>query len=308
MAIFLLQIANVQHPNTVKNTVPICIFKEKDTPGYLETALGMYQTQVEELMSASWRQKQIKVFFFRDYEFQCSNYGLSGASGTRPCLHCHSTKKDIELVRSERLGSDMAARTLTKLASDHQAFIAAGSKLAHAKKFNNVIRPCILPAPVHHVIVPALHLDLGIISWMYEAMEKDLKKLDMKVAAHQASAQGDSAEFAKLASLYSDLQEAANSIAKLEQQCHPLVQQIQFVALHSQAQDESVAALMQELHNMPATAAARLTDCRTKHEQLRAEIANRGKSKDFLGLAFNPWSQYSSKTAFSTKCTTVVPS
>lgn len=279
----MLQIANVQHPNTVRNTIPICIFKEKDTPGNLETALGMYRAQVEELMRTSWRQKQIKVFFFGDYEFQCSNYGLSGASGTRPCLFCHSTKKDIQLERDQRSASDMAARTLSKLEFDHKAFIAAGSKLAQAKKFNNVIRPYILPVPVHHVIVPALHLDLGIFTWMYEALEKDVSELDLKVASQCASSDGDSAQFTKLASLHSDQQQVATEIEQLELQCQQFVQQIQFVALHGQGQDETIAALAQDLQQLYATAKVQLTDRQAQRQKLHEEIANTSKSKEILG-------------------------
>ena len=86
------QVAYILRPNTVKNTVPICIFNEKDTPGKLHAAFDMYKDQISELMGMAWQDKCLRVFLSGDYEFQCSNYGLSGPSDARPCLHCHCLK------------------------------------------------------------------------------------------------------------------------------------------------------------------------------------------------------------------------
>ena len=56
---------------------------------------------------------------------------------------------------------------------------AAESRLSYAKHFNNVIRQCILPIPIHHTITPVLHLDLGIFGWMFDGFLKDLRQLDI---------------------------------------------------------------------------------------------------------------------------------
>ena len=115
MLIFSLQIANVLHLDTVRNTIPICVFNEKDTLANLETALGMYQEQLAELMTSTWREKSVKVFLFGDYEFQTVNYGLSGSSGTRPCLHCLCTKIMIEIPQEEWPHVQSTPRTLAAL-------------------------------------------------------------------------------------------------------------------------------------------------------------------------------------------------
>lgn len=66
-----MQIANTAHPNATSNTIPICVFQEKDTPANLTTALGQYSSQIEELEKMTWRGKKIRVYLFGDYEFQC---------------------------------------------------------------------------------------------------------------------------------------------------------------------------------------------------------------------------------------------
>ena len=80
---FVLQIVNVQRPNSLLNTIPICIFEAQDTPSNLETALGVYRDEVRDLQTtATWKNKSFKLFFFGDYEYQTKAYGLSGSSGT----------------------------------------------------------------------------------------------------------------------------------------------------------------------------------------------------------------------------------
>ena len=87
-----MQIANTERPNATDNTIPLCIFNEKDSTANLQTALTQYSSQIEQLQQATWHGKAIVVYMFGDYEFQTVNYGLSGSAGVRPCLHCHTTK------------------------------------------------------------------------------------------------------------------------------------------------------------------------------------------------------------------------
>ena len=125
---FSMQIANTAQPNSLTNTIPVCIFNAKDSPANLETALGVYREQLEQLQQSGWQDKSIKVFLFGDYEYQTINYGLSGSSGVRPCLHCLCTKKDMALEVASRT-SDQRVRTLDSLHQDHQQYVAAGSRL-----------------------------------------------------------------------------------------------------------------------------------------------------------------------------------
>lgn len=94
-----LQLANVPHPNSVKNTFVFCCFEASDSVTNLHIGLDMYRDQINALSEAEWkyvysisiikflsllstnRGRKIRVFLFGDYEFQTRSYGLSGASG-----------------------------------------------------------------------------------------------------------------------------------------------------------------------------------------------------------------------------------
>ena len=117
------------------------------------------------------------MILFGDYELLCSSYGLSGASGVRPCLFCLSPKSTFQEPKSERPTHE--ARTLLGLAEDYKRFCEDGARIRRAKEFNNVIRPALLLVPIEDVCILALHLDLGIYPWMFEAMLADLQSLDL---------------------------------------------------------------------------------------------------------------------------------
>ncbi|XP_065192129.1 uncharacterized protein LOC135823213 [Sycon ciliatum] len=234
---FSMQVANLQHPNSPDNTVPLCVFHAKDTPANLETALGMYRDEVLHLIShGKWEGKRLVLFIFGDYEFQCSMYGLSGPSGLRPCLHCHCKKKSMETPVLQREPEDSVPRSLATLSSNLLEFIADGERLPNAKLHNNVIRPAILPVPLPNVIVPVLHLDLGIFAWMFDAMLKDLRELDKLLASKAQSAAGDSDAFGRLSGLYRDHHDAEEQIAAASEQASGYQQQLNYVALHAHNQ------------------------------------------------------------------------
>ena len=51
----MFQIANVDSPNALKNTVVICAFEAGDSIRNLECGLHRHQSDVAELMQATWR-------------------------------------------------------------------------------------------------------------------------------------------------------------------------------------------------------------------------------------------------------------
>ena len=211
---FVMQIANVATPNSLSNTIPLCVFEGQDTQANLDIALGMYCSEVETLRnSAKWKGHSFHVFFFADYDFQTKSYGLSGSSGAEPCLHCLCPKKNMDTPPADRLVSDAAERTLETLAADHAAFVAAGSVHSRAKEFQNVIRPVILPVAVADVIIPALHLDLGIFPWIFSCFEGDLQRLDVRLASCVACADSDQSSFAELSNLHVKLRDVTEKIA-----------------------------------------------------------------------------------------------
>ena len=91
-------------------------------------------------------------------------------------------------------------KSLASLRSDHQAFQADGSRLPRAKFFNNVIRRALLQVDLDWVCVPAMHLDLGIYRYFFEAMIADLHDLNITLAAELSKTgmqTSDSAAFAE---------------------------------------------------------------------------------------------------------------
>lgn len=136
-----------------------------------------------------WQGKKVKVVLFGNYGLQSTLFGLSGSSGLHPCLHCTLTRREMQLA-----GEKADHRTLESLGRDHTAFIAAGLKLADAKKFNNCIRPVILPLPLENVIVPVLHLDPGIFLWLCEALTKECQVLDAALARSGTAVDTDSSQ------------------------------------------------------------------------------------------------------------------
>jgi len=280
-----VQVANVSSPNATSNTIPVMIFKEKDTAANLETALGQYRTQVEQLQGMIWQGKTIRLFMFGDYEFQTVNFGLSGSGGVRPCLHCHCKKKDMVNNSSQWPAADQQPRTLETLASDHGKFAAAGSQLSTAKHYNNVIRHAILPVPISQVIIPVLHLDLGIYTWIFDAFLKDLKMLDSLLASKSAELPSDSNTFTKLRDLHHQLHACQLQVEQSNIQVDTIQQQLQYVVLHLQ-EHVNEADAMGVLQNITALHGAAVTN-RDQHTKqladIRKSIDEVSGSKDFTG-------------------------
>lgn len=166
------------------------------------------------------------------------------------------------------------------------SYTAAGSRLIHAKNHNNVIRPVILPIPVRNAVIPALHLDLGIFAWMFEAMEKDLQTLDIQLASRCAAAEGDAEAFGKLAKLHADRLAIQLEIDTTQQQCASFQNYLQFVAIHLQATNEQNAdwqTLVQQLQTGYAAVAAQQEEQQGRLQGILKEIEEVVGRKDFRG-------------------------
>ncbi len=50
-----MQVVNVTHPNSTRNTCLLAVFKAGDTTRNLHTPLDQYREQVEELQGMKWR-------------------------------------------------------------------------------------------------------------------------------------------------------------------------------------------------------------------------------------------------------------
>ena len=221
------QIANTLHPNAVRSTVPFLVFSAPDSVDNLATAIKPYTAQIQQLQHSMWEGKSVRCTFFGDYELICACYGLSGASGKRPCLYCHFTKADNQLPLAEQPPCVM--RTLEGLAADLEQFQADGARLSRAKHYNNVIRSALIPIPLEWVCIPALHLDLGIFAWMFDAFLADTRQLDAVMASHvdkNAVGAEDSATFVEAVRISTDLQDKSELQHELQTQVNHFQDQV----------------------------------------------------------------------------------
>eukprot|EP00117_Sycon_ciliatum_P024768 scpid36716/ scgid20708/ len=229
------QIANFPNPNSLKNTVPVVFFEAKDSPANLATALKPYYAQIESLRHASWNEHSIKVVLFGDYEFQTHVFGLSGSSGVRPCLHCLETKKDFQVAPTERAtGAD--SRDLARLATDHAASVESGGNISHARKYNNTIRPVLMPIPLEDACIPALHLALGIFPLLFECMLTDTNQVDIELATYIAKENTEHAHsqtsFTDLVDTHKELIACNEEINNMQQEKATVHNQLCWAAMH----------------------------------------------------------------------------
>lgn len=63
-----MQVVNTAHPNSVKNTTLLTVFKAGDSIVNLHTALSQYKTQIEELQGMQWRLKMILFYTFKMFK------------------------------------------------------------------------------------------------------------------------------------------------------------------------------------------------------------------------------------------------
>ena len=91
------QIVNMKSPNSKENTMVFSMFEAKDYRCNLEIALNMYHEQINELQLMTWKNREIKVFMFGDYQFLCNVSGITGANGRHSCLWSLSTKDEIQI-------------------------------------------------------------------------------------------------------------------------------------------------------------------------------------------------------------------
>ena len=184
----------------------------------------------------------------------------------------------------ERLAADHLPRTLETQAHNHQQYTAAGSKLSKAKLYNNVIRPCILPIPVDNVIVPVLHLDLGIFPGMFEAFQRDLKDLDLDLGARCQASNTDVELFRKVCDLHGQLLAEEQLLRNATESITQTQHQLEFVALHFRQQEqEDVLGVVADLQQVQISA----TGDRNRHNlqvsKLTDQISALSKNKDFVG-------------------------
>ena len=144
------QIGNVKNPNKPENTVIFSIMEAKDIKSNLMLCLERFRLHIEKMKKIKWDDKDFVVFLFGDYEFLCSMYGLSGASGSYPGLWCCIHSRDLCVPVFIRGGSPL--RTLDTLQENVEVFRNKYKGVQiHAQKPYNVIDNSFFDIPLENV-------------------------------------------------------------------------------------------------------------------------------------------------------------
>lgn len=267
------QILNVPHPNALRHVIPFLVFGAKDTASNLTTALTPFVGEMENLAATPWRGKAVKVMLFGDYAFQTTIYGLSGSSGLHPCLHCKISRVDMQ--SPEPVAEQ---RSLQSLRSDNAQYCSAGAKLADAKKFFNSIRPPLLPIDVTDVIIPVLHLNLGIFQWIFDAMVKDTQQLDVTLAASGCAVASDSDEYTAATAKFQKLTTLRLALEQEEQTARNLHQQLAWIAIHeSRLSHQQMEAATTAIQHLGQQNTVRLAELKQEIKQCEEQLAAQAK-------------------------------
>ena len=178
------QIANVNNPNKLDNTVIFSIFEAKDTRANLRLCLERFRAHIAKLQTLTWSDsKKFRLFMFGDYEFLSSMYGISGAAGRHPCLWCEVTSEQMQHPKFVRENSMPSKRTLQNLQQHHDAFMyKCNNKLSLAKTVYNVMDDIFFEIPLDQVCLPGLHITLGIYFKIFnDIIERYCAELDNKI-------------------------------------------------------------------------------------------------------------------------------
>ncbi|XP_065665062.1 uncharacterized protein LOC105850185 isoform X2 [Hydra vulgaris] len=179
------QIVNQDQPNSKSNSIVLSTFEARDYRTNLKVGLSRYTLQVDEIQKMIWQNHNVRVFIFGDYDFLCSVYGITGASGRHCCLFCDITKESIQLAPISR-ENGVSQRSLKSLNIDFNRFQSSGGNLKKAKFFNNVINETLFHIPLDQVAVPALHISLGTYLKFFNMFEDECHLLDIKLAGELA--------------------------------------------------------------------------------------------------------------------------
>ena len=175
---FTLQIVNTEKPNSQKNTVVIAMAPVRDSHENLTSFIeGRLGRDIASLETHTWKNKTIRLFLNGDYAFLCKIYGISGPSGTFPCLWCLMSRKAIHTQTFS-----CQHRSISSLVSQHSALVQnEGGQKKHAAKYFNALHSPLLYIPLERVAPPYLHILLGIVLKHHHLLEKAAHRLDLKV-------------------------------------------------------------------------------------------------------------------------------
>ncbi|GFN85156.1 amine oxidase, partial [Plakobranchus ocellatus] len=181
---------NIDKPNSKFHTSIIAMAQVPDNVHNLQTLVNRFKEQIKTLKVATWNGRKICIFLCGDYHFLADVHGISGSSGTHPCLWCLQTKKEINCPRDPE--NPPEPRTDKKMKEDFTLFSNVGeNNLSKAKHYNNVIRSPMLPLSIIHTAVPYLHILLGVVKKHHQLLEFQCDRIDREIAADMAQNKTD---------------------------------------------------------------------------------------------------------------------
>jgi hypothetical protein len=234
-----LQIANVLNPNAKQNTIVIGCFEAKDNAENLKTILLIFKESLKKLTNMQWKGKKIRVLVFGDYAFLSAAYGLSGASGTHPCVWCYVKKEDMKLPTR-----NIQLRTLQEIKADHKRFVEEGRQdKKKAAQYHNAIRAPLLAIEVSHVCPPYLHILLGVVKMHHDLLETGCHEIDKSIADDVASTFKSPVNPSK----YEDYIVHRKRVLEIEKSRTKLMQELQFERKSCDLAPEQTKALKEEI-------------------------------------------------------------
>ena len=178
-----LQTLNVENkPNSKFFTSIIAMANVRDNVKNLQILLNRFIDQINALKVTTWNGRKICVFLCGDYHFLTDVHGISGSSGTHPCLWCLQT--NTEIIDPRDSTNPPKPRTDQNMADDFISFSTVGnSNLSKAKHFHNVIRSPMLLLSITHTAVPYLYMLLGVVKKHHQLLEQQCDKINQQIAA-----------------------------------------------------------------------------------------------------------------------------
>ena len=143
-----------------------------------QPSIGLLK-EIELLQRQKLRGKQIKLSLNGDYSFLCNAYGISGATGSYPCIWCLVKSSDLAHPKDDE---DYEERSISSITEDHIRFKeeSDGNK-AVVQHYNNALHAPLLPIELEDVTPPYLHIVLGLVWRHHVLLLGEIHKLEIEL-------------------------------------------------------------------------------------------------------------------------------
>ncbi|XP_041479492.1 uncharacterized protein LOC121427243 isoform X2 [Lytechinus variegatus] len=175
-----VEVCNVQNPNASHNTLIVGYYEGPDSVSSLQIMIRPIARQLKQMKKSKWREKKIHILCFGDYEFLVKTYGIFSCNARYCCIYCLLTRDGMQRSKEERVPS--VKRSLKKIKSDFRKFRKSGSnKLISKEVSHSIVRKAMIPIEIDDVVIPTLHLSLGIFKRIYDLFERDCLAIEQKI-------------------------------------------------------------------------------------------------------------------------------